>query len=128
MDAIVDLVSCTSPYTRGRRHGMRHGPGQRPPLHRRKLIQRILLKDAISRLTPRERSILMMRFNRGKTQMEVSAQIGISQAQVSLESGFHPRHRAKLSRAQPPAPARQSICRIKRGLLPALCRRQALYV
>lgn len=26
-------------------------------------IQRIALKDAISRLTPRERSILMMRFN-----------------------------------------------------------------
>ena len=51
-------------------------------------IQRIALKDAISRLTPRERSILMMRFNQGKTQMEVSAQIGISQAQVSrLEKG-----------------------------------------
>lgn len=30
----------------------------------------------------------MMRFNQGKTQMEVSAQIGISQAQVSrLEKG-----------------------------------------
>ena len=51
-------------------------------------IQHIALKDAISRLTPRERSILMMRFNQGKTQMEVSAQIGISQAQVSrLEKG-----------------------------------------
>ena len=48
----------------------------------------IAIKDAISRLTPRERSILMMRFNQGKTQMEVSAQIGISQAQVSrLEKG-----------------------------------------
>ena len=34
-------------------------------------------------LTDRERKILSMRFFQGKTQMEVSAEIGISQAQVS---------------------------------------------
>ena len=51
-------------------------------------IQHIALKDAIGHLTPRERSILMLRFGQGKTQMEVSAEIGISQAQVSrLEKG-----------------------------------------
>ena len=51
-------------------------------------IQHIALKDAIGHLTPRERSILMLRFGQGKTQMEVSAAIGISQAQVSrLEKG-----------------------------------------
>jgi RNA polymerase sporulation-specific sigma factor len=46
-------------------------------------IEQIALKDAISRLGQRERNILAMRFYQGKTQMEVSAEIGISQAQVS---------------------------------------------
>ena len=50
--------------------------------------QRIALKEAVSHLTEREREILMLRFFKGKTQMEVSAEIGISQAQVSrLEKG-----------------------------------------
>ena len=46
-------------------------------------LERIALKEAVSRLTQRERNILSMRFFQGKTQMEVSAEIGISQAQVS---------------------------------------------
>ena len=46
-------------------------------------LERIALKEAVSRLTDRERSILTMRFFQGKTQMEVSSEIGISQAQVS---------------------------------------------
>ena len=46
-------------------------------------IEQIALKDAISRLGQRERNILAMRFYQGKTQMEVSAEIGISQAQVN---------------------------------------------
>ena len=46
-------------------------------------LEQIALKDAISRLGQRERNILAMRFYQGKTQMEVSAEIGISQAQVS---------------------------------------------
>lgn len=46
-------------------------------------LERIALKEAVSRLTQRERNILSMRFFHGKTQMEVSAEIGISQAQVS---------------------------------------------
>lgn len=46
-------------------------------------IEQISLKEAISRLGPRERRILAMRFSQGLTQMEVSARIGISQAQVS---------------------------------------------
>ena len=45
--------------------------------------ERVALKEAIHRLTERERKILSMRFFQGKTQMEVSAEIGISQAQVS---------------------------------------------
>ena len=49
---------------------------------------RIALKEAMKRLDDRERCILSLRFYEGKTQMEVSAEVGISQAQVSrLEKG-----------------------------------------
>ena len=51
-------------------------------------LDRIALKDALARLDERQRSILALRFCQGKTQMEVSGEIGISQAQVSrLEKG-----------------------------------------
>ena len=46
-------------------------------------VERIALKEAVGHLTDRERKILSMRFFQGKTQMEVSSEIGISQAQVS---------------------------------------------
>lgn len=46
-------------------------------------LERIALKDALGRLDDRQRSILTLRFCQGKTQMEVSSEIGISQAQVS---------------------------------------------
>ncbi len=41
------------------------------------------MHDAINSLVQKEREILMMRYYDGKTQMEVSNEIGISQAQVS---------------------------------------------
>lgn len=46
-------------------------------------LENIALKDAIKKLTDREKRILNLRFFEGKTQMEVSAEVGISQAQVS---------------------------------------------
>ena len=46
-------------------------------------LEQIALKEAMSQLSDRERHILNLRFFEGKTQMEVSAEIGISQAQVS---------------------------------------------
>ena len=46
-------------------------------------LERIALKDAMARLGDRERHILALRFYEGKTQMEVSNEVGISQAQVS---------------------------------------------
>ena len=42
-----------------------------------------LLRQQQREPTPRERNILALRFCQGKTQMEVSSEIGISQAQVS---------------------------------------------
>lgn len=48
----------------------------------------IALKDALTQLSDREQRILSLRFWQGKTQMEVSNEVGISQAQVSrLEKG-----------------------------------------
>ena len=46
-------------------------------------LDRIALREAVDKLSPREQRILAMRFYDGKTQMEVSGEIGISQAQVS---------------------------------------------
>ncbi len=51
-------------------------------------IESITLKEAMKTLSERERKIINMRFYRGKTQMEIAEEIGISQAQVSrLEKG-----------------------------------------
>ncbi len=46
-------------------------------------LNEIALSDAINALTEREKRILSLRFYQGKTQMQVSAEVGISQAQVS---------------------------------------------
>ena len=51
-------------------------------------LDEITLKEAITRLSDREKKILSLRFFEGHTQMEVASEIGISQAQVSrLEKG-----------------------------------------
>jgi len=46
-------------------------------------LEEISLREAIKRLSDREKRILSLRFFDGKTQMEVANEIGISQAQVS---------------------------------------------
>ena len=89
MDAIVDPVSLYEPvYSDGgdaicvmdQASDTRHTDEAWP--------DRIALKEAMKRLDDRERPILSLRFYEGKTQMEVSAEVGISQAQVSrLEKG-----------------------------------------
>jgi RNA polymerase sporulation-specific sigma factor len=48
-----------------------------------KWLEVISIKDALHKLNEREKLILTLRFYRGKTQMEVAEEIGISQAQVS---------------------------------------------
>ena len=54
-------------------------------------IESITLRDAVAGLSEREKRILALRFEGGRTQMEVAGQIGISQAQVSrLEKKRHP--------------------------------------
>ena len=57
-----------------------------PVLYKRKeenWVEELSLEAAMERLNERERRLIRLRFFEGKTQMEVSEQIGISQAQVS---------------------------------------------
>ena len=90
MDAIVDPVSLYEPvYADGGGDAVCVMDQVRDDRNTdENWLDRIALKEAISRLDPRERSILALRFCQGKTQMEVSGEIGISQAQVSrLDKG-----------------------------------------
>ena len=48
-----------------------------------KWVENISISQAMGRLTDREKHILALRFFEGKTQTEVSNEVGISQAQVS---------------------------------------------
>ena len=46
-------------------------------------IEEISLGEAIKRLPEREKQIVKLRFFKGRTQIEVAEELGISQAQVS---------------------------------------------
>ena len=46
-------------------------------------LEEISLKEAMKKLNHREKHILTLRFYKGRTQMEVAKELGISQAQVS---------------------------------------------
>ena len=48
-----------------------------------KWLENINLKEGLKKLNDREKEIVMLRYYVGKTQMEISEEIGISQAQVS---------------------------------------------
>ena len=51
-------------------------------------VESISLKEALKKLNEREKNIVNLRFYKGRTQMEIASEIGISQAQVSrLEKG-----------------------------------------
>ncbi len=51
-------------------------------------VENISLREAMKKLSPREMGIVERRFYKGRTQMEIAEEIGISQAQVSrLEKG-----------------------------------------
>lgn len=51
-------------------------------------VESISLREALKKLSDKEKNIIDRRFYKGKTQMEIAAEIGISQAQVSrIEKG-----------------------------------------
>jgi RNA polymerase sporulation-specific sigma factor len=60
-------------------------------------LENIALKEAMKKLSERERKIIDMRYYKNKTQMEIASEIGISQAQVSrLEKGALERIRKQI--------------------------------
>ena len=84
MDAIADPMSLFDPvYHDGNETVMIMDQISDVKNSDEKWITGVSISEAMSMLSPRERRILMMRFYEGKTQIEVSKEIGISQAQVS---------------------------------------------
>ncbi len=84
MEAIVDPVSLFDPiYSDGGDTVCVMDPVKDTKNTDEQWLEQIALRDAMDRLGERERHILALRFYEGKTQMEVSAEVGISQAQVS---------------------------------------------
>ncbi len=60
-------------------------------------LENIVLREAMSCLAERERTIIQLRYYKNKTQMEIAEEIGISQAQVSrLEKGALERMRKQI--------------------------------
>ena len=60
-------------------------------------LENIALKEAMKKLSERERKIIDMRYYKNKTQTEIAEEIGISQAQVSrLEKGALERIRKQI--------------------------------
>ena len=84
MEAIVDPLSFSEPvYNDGGDAILVMDQISSPRDSDENWIEEIMLKDAIRALSPRERRILSLRYAKGRTQTEVAAEIGISQAQVS---------------------------------------------
>lgn len=84
LDAISDTVSLSDPvFTSNEESVQIIDQVQDEKYNAENLIEQFALRDALVNLSPREKEIIMMRYYIGKTQMEVSEEIGISQAQVS---------------------------------------------
>ena len=47
------------------------------------VINKVMIDDILSRLAPREKEIILLRYFRGKTQSEIAKVIGVSQVQIS---------------------------------------------
>lgn len=61
-------------------------------------VENVALEGAMSKLNQREKKILYMRYYEGKTQTEISAEIGLSQAQISrLEKNALKTMKSKIS-------------------------------
>ena len=83
LDAISDTISLNEPvYTEGN-ETVRIMDQIASVNDDENLVEKMTLNDAIKNLSDREKEILLMRYYVGKTQMEVSGEVGISQAQVS---------------------------------------------
>ena len=62
------------------------------------MTERICLEEALSNLPDREKKIIYLRYYEGKTQTEISGEVGLSQAQISrLEKNALKEIRARIS-------------------------------
>lgn len=88
LESVVEPLSLDEPvYTDGG-DAMYVIDQARDPDSEESWISGLQFRDTVAALTPREKRIMELRYLRGKTQMEVAQEIGISQAQVSrLEKG-----------------------------------------
>ena len=95
LESVVEPVSLEEPvYTDGG-DAMYLIDQVRDPDGEDSWISGLQFRQTVAGLTPREKRIMELRYLRGKTQMEVAQEIGISQAQVSrLEKGALNRFRA----------------------------------
>ena len=87
LESVVEPLSLDEPvYTDG--DAMYVIDQVRDPDSEESWISGLQFRDTVAALSPREKRIMELRYLRGKTQMEVAQEIGISQAQVSrLEKG-----------------------------------------
>ena len=88
LESVVEPISLEEPlYTDGG-DAMYVIDQVRDPDSEDSWISGLEFRQTVAGLTPREKRIMELRYLRGKTQMEVAQEIGISQAQVSrLEKG-----------------------------------------
>lgn len=49
----------------------------------KKLVDRVILKDMLQKLSPREQKVIVLRYYRDMTQSEIAQKLGVSQVQVS---------------------------------------------
>ena len=88
LESVVEPLSLDEPvYTDGG-DAMYVIDQVRDPDSEESWISGLQFRDTVAALSPREKRIMELRYLRGKTQMEVAQEIGISRAQVSrLEKG-----------------------------------------
>ena len=88
LDAVCAPVSLYDPVYADGGDAMYVIDQVRDPDSEESWISGLQFRDTVAALSPREKRIMELRYLRGKTQMEVAQEIGISQAQVSrLEKG-----------------------------------------
>ena len=84
LEAIQDPVSLCEPIGGDNADALTIGDQVRDEsVSQESWLEHIAITEAMRRLSEREQRILNLRFFQGRTQMEVSSEIGISQAQVS---------------------------------------------
>ena len=88
LESVVEPVSLEEPVHTDGGDAMYLIDQVRDPDGEDSWISGLQFRQTVAGLTPREKRIMELRYLRGKTQMEVAQEIGISQAQVSrLEKG-----------------------------------------